>query len=53
VQRGQSGAPVWIKTGGNRYVVGLHTSSFLSGIAAIRITPEIFNNLSDWKAFGM
>lgn len=53
VQRGQSGAPVWIKTGNNRYVVGIHTNSFFTGLAAIRITPQVFNNLSSWKQFGM
>lgn len=53
VQRGQSGAPVWIKTGNNRYVVGIHINSYFTGLAAIRITPQVFNNLSSWKQFGM
>jgi glutamyl endopeptidase len=53
IKRGQSGAPVWIKTGNNRYVVGIHSSSYLTGFAAIRITQAVFNNLSNWKAFGI
>ncbi|OQP43181.1 hypothetical protein A4H97_13695 [Niastella yeongjuensis] len=53
VQRGQSGAPVWVKSGGSRYVVGIHTSSFLSGIGALRITPQVYKNLMEWKSKGM
>lgn len=53
VQRGQSGAPIWVKSGNSRYVVAIHTSSFLSGLAALRITPQVYKNLSEWKAQGM
>lgn len=53
IQRGQSGAPVWVKSGGSRYVVGIHTSSFLSGLAALRITPQVYKNLMEWKSKGM
>ncbi|MBO9201196.1 MULTISPECIES: trypsin-like serine peptidase [Niastella] len=53
VQRCQSGAPIWVKSGNSRYVVGIHTSSFLSGMAALRITSQVFKNLSEWKAQGM
>jgi glutamyl endopeptidase len=53
VQRCQSGAPIWVKSGNSRYVVGIHTSSFLSGMAALRITPQVYKNLSEWKAKGM
>jgi len=53
VQRCQSGAPIWVKSGNSRYVVGIHTSSFLSGMAALRITPQVYKNLSEWKSKGM
>jgi hypothetical protein len=53
IQRGQSGAPIWTKSGNSRYVVGIHTSSFLSGLSSLRITPLVFRNLSEWKSQGM
>jgi V8-like Glu-specific endopeptidase len=53
VQRGQSGAPLWCKSGSSRYVVGIHTSSFLSGMAALRITSQVYKNLSEWKSQGL
>jgi V8-like Glu-specific endopeptidase len=50
---GQSGAPVWIKIGNDRYCVGIHTNGQNSGNSATRIVLEVFNNIKAWKALGM
>lgn len=50
---GQSGAPVWIKVGDSRYVVGIHTNGHSSGNSATRIVTAVFNNIQAWKAQGM
>ncbi len=49
---GQSGAPVWIKVGEQRYCVGIHTNGHGSGNSATRIIQEVFNNIRNWKAEG-
>ncbi|HOY13318.1 MAG TPA: trypsin-like serine protease [Saprospiraceae bacterium] len=50
---GQSGAPVWILTGGKRYAVGIHTNGASSGNSATRIVTAVFNNLVSWKNQGL
>jgi V8-like Glu-specific endopeptidase len=50
---GQSGAPVWIKVGDARYVIGIHTNGHSTGNSATRITQGVFNNIQAWKAQGM
>jgi glutamyl endopeptidase len=50
---GQSGAPVWIKVGDQRYCVGIHTNGHLSGNSATRIVKPVFDNIKAWKALGM
>ena len=50
---GQSGAPVWIKIGNDRYCVGIHTNGHNSGNSATRIVTAVFNNIKAWKALGM
>lgn len=49
---GQSGAPVWVKIGEQRYCVGIHTNGHISGNSATRIVQEVFNNIKNWKAEG-
>lgn len=49
---GQSGAPVWIKVGNTRTVVGVHTNGASSGNSATRIVLPVFNNLQAWKNLG-
>ncbi|RYF71781.1 MAG: serine protease [Cytophagaceae bacterium] len=49
---GQSGAPVWIKVGEQRYCVGIHTNGHTSGNSATRIVQDVFNNIKNWKAEG-
>ena len=46
---GQSGAPVYIKKNGQRYVVGIHNYGALSGNSATRITPGVFARLKAWS----
>ncbi|MBL8498128.1 MAG: serine protease [Nitrosomonas sp.] len=47
---GQSGAPVYIKLNGKRYVIGIHNYGNSSGNSATRITPAVFNNLKKWSS---
>ncbi|WP_375445813.1 trypsin-like serine peptidase [uncultured Fibrella sp.] len=49
---GQSGAPVWVKVGEQRYCVGIHTNGHISGNSATRIVQDVFNNIKNWKAEG-
>lgn len=49
---GQSGAPVWVKIGEERYCVGIHTNGDGSGNSATRIVKEVFDNIKGWKAEG-
>lgn len=46
---GQSGAPVYIKRNGNRYVVGIHNYGASSGNSATRITQPVYENLLNWS----
>lgn len=50
---GQSGAPVWVKVGTQRYCVGIHTNGHLSGNSATRIVKPVFDNIKNWKSQGM
>jgi glutamyl endopeptidase len=50
---GQSGAPVWVKIGDQRYCVGIHTNGHSSGNSATRIVQPVFDNIKAWKAMGM
>jgi V8-like Glu-specific endopeptidase len=45
---GQSGAPVYIKRGGQRYVVGIHNYGSSTGNSATRVTPSVFARLAAW-----
>ena len=49
---GQSGSPVWYKSGSSRYAVGIHTNGHSSGNSATRIVSAVFNNIKSWKAQG-
>lgn len=49
---GQSGAPVWVKIGEERYCVGIHTNGHTSGNSATRIVKAVFDNIKAWKAEG-
>lgn len=47
---GQSGSPIWFVRDSNRYVIGVHTSSWGSAYnAALRIRPHIFSLMVYWK----
>jgi glutamyl endopeptidase len=50
---GQSGSPVWVKIGNQRYCVGIHTNGHSSGNSATRIVKPVFDNIKKWKALGM
>lgn len=50
---GQSGSPVWYKTGDSRYAVGIHTNGHLSGNSATRIVQSVYNNMVNWKNQGL
>ncbi|HEX8219339.1 MAG TPA: serine protease [Chloroflexia bacterium] len=49
---GQSGAPVWWRQGGKRYVVGIHTNGATSGNSATRIVEAVHRNLTTWRDEG-
>jgi V8-like Glu-specific endopeptidase len=46
---GQSGCPVYIKKGGQRYVVGIHNYGASTGNSATRITAPVYERLNAWK----
>ncbi len=46
---GQSGAPVYIKRNGMRYVVGIHNYGAQQGNSATRITPSVYQVLNTWS----
>jgi V8-like Glu-specific endopeptidase len=46
---GQSGAPVYIKKAGVRYVVGIHNYGAQGGNSATRITKPVYERLLAWK----
>lgn len=46
---GQSGAPVYVKRAGVRYVVGIHNYGAATGNSATRITKPVYDRLSAWK----
>jgi len=46
---GQSGCPVYIKKGGQRYVVGIHNYGAATGNSATRITAPVYERLNAWK----
>jgi V8-like Glu-specific endopeptidase len=54
---GQSGSPIWIERGGNRYLAGIFTkvgtgydatTGLVSLNSAVRITKEVFDQISRW-----
>lgn len=46
---GQSGAPVYIMRGGNRYVIGIHNYGAGSGNSATRVTEPVYQRLLAWS----
>jgi glutamyl endopeptidase len=46
---GQSGAPVYLKVGGNRRVCGIHDHGGSRGNTAMRITEAVYKNLEAWS----
>jgi V8-like Glu-specific endopeptidase len=46
---GQSGAPVWRRTGSSRIAVGIHTNGASSGNSATRIVVPVRNNIVAWR----
>jgi glutamyl endopeptidase len=47
---GQSGAPVYIKRNGQRYVVGIHNYGAQTGNSATRVTQPVYALLAKWAA---
>lgn len=47
---GQSGAPVFRSIGQDRFAFAIHAYGGKKSNSGTRITPEVFNNLSSWKA---
>lgn len=45
---GESGAPVYIKVNGVRYVVGIHNYGSSTGNSATRVTEPVYNRLTAW-----
>lgn len=45
---GVSGAPLYIKQGGERFVVGIHNYGRASGNSATRVTPAVIANFMKW-----
>lgn len=50
---GQSGAPVYMKHNGKRYVVGIHNYGSSTGNTATRVTTAVVTNFKRWAAFGV
>jgi V8-like Glu-specific endopeptidase len=46
---GCSGAPVYVKRGGSRYVVGIHNYGATTGNSATRITEPVYQRLLAWS----
>lgn len=46
---GQSGAPVYIKRNGQRYVVGIHNYGAAAGNSATRVTQPVYQRLLAWS----
>lgn len=46
---GQSGAPVYIKRNGQRYVVGIHNYGAATGNSATRVTQPVYQRLLGWS----
>lgn len=46
---GQSGAPVYVRQNGIRYVVGIHNYGNSGGNSATRITSDVYARLNSWK----
>jgi V8-like Glu-specific endopeptidase len=46
---GQSGAPVYLKQNGKRYVVGIHNYGNAAGNSATRVTPLVYQRLKNWS----
>ena len=46
---GQSGAPVYIKHNGKRFVVGIHNYGNSAGNSATRVTPAVCDRLKKWS----
>jgi len=46
---GQSGAPVYVKRNGQRYVVGIHNYGAATGNSATRVTRPVGDRLLAWS----
>ena len=46
---GQSGAPVYVKRNGQRYVVGIHNYGATTGNSATRVTKPVYDRLRAWS----
>lgn len=47
---GQSGAPVYVRQNGARYVVGIHNYGNGGGNSATRITSDVYTRLDSWRS---
>lgn len=46
---GQSGAPVYIKRNGQRFVIGIHNYGATTGNSATRVTQRVYERLLAWS----
>ncbi|WP_426107724.1 trypsin-like serine peptidase [Massilia sp. TSP1-1-2] len=46
---GQSGAPVYIKLNGQRFVVGIHNYGNAAGNSATRVTQPVYERMKQWS----
>ena len=46
---GQSGAPVYVRQNGSRYVVGIHNYGNGGGNSATRVTSDVYARLNSWR----
>ncbi len=49
---GQSGAPVYIMIGGQRFAVGIHNYGAITGNSATRVTAAVVANFRIWSILG-
>ncbi len=49
---GQSGAPVYIKINGQRFVVGIHNYGGSTSNSATRVTQDVYSRLQAWSQIG-
>lgn len=47
---GQSGSPVWLMLGEERFAIGLHTLGGVTANSAVKIAPAVFDRFAEWAS---